>query len=171
MTGLDVIIAARAEREAIAGMMQLYTHDFSEYWAGTARGDLDAQGRFADYPLDPYWTEPGHIPLLLRLEGRLIGFALLNAETHSGLPVERNMAEFFIARKYRRGGLGTDAARLIFSRYPGQWEAAVARANVGALDFWRNAARGHPGIVGEVEEAEVASEAWNGPILRFRIGP
>ena len=113
---------------------------------------------------------PGHVPLLLRLGGNLIGFALLNASSHSGLPIDRNMAEFFIVREYRRDGVGTVAATAIFSGYPGQWEAAVARKYVGALAFWRNVVRRHPRVE-DVEETDHSSAAWNGPILRFKIRP
>lgn len=169
MPDVDVAVARPEERGTIDNLMQLYVHDFSEQWAGTPRGELDAEGRFPAYPLGPYWGEAGCIPLLLRVGGHLAGFALLNADAHSGRPVDRNMAEFFIVRKHRRGGVGTAAARAIFSRYPGQWEAAVARKNVGALAFWRSAVRRHPGAA-EVEESDLSTASWNGPVLRFRIG-
>ena len=152
-------------------MMQFYIHDFSEFWAGRPEGELEDGGQFGPYEyLDAYWREPGRVPLLIRVAGRLAGFALLNDVSHSGAPVERNMAEFFVVRKHRRGGVGTAAARVIFSRYPGLWEAAVARANLPALAFWRKAVAGHPNLLA-VEELEFADERWNGPILRFRIEP
>ena len=83
------------------------------------RGELKDDGTFIDYPLDDYWNEPGRIPLLIRREGYIAGFALLNTVTHSGHPADRNMAEFFIVRKHRRNGVGLAVAREIFSRYPG----------------------------------------------------
>lgn len=165
---IDIALAQPDERSALANLMQLYIHDFSEHWSDTSMGDLQDDGRFADYPLDAYWREAGHIPLLLRRGGRLIGFALLNAASHSGRPVDRNMAEFFIARKHRRHGAGTTAAQMIFSRYPGLWEVAVARRNIGALAFWRNAIARHPNA-DAIEEADVTTSDWNGPIIRFRI--
>ena len=79
------------------------------------------------------------------------------------------MAEFFVVRAHRRGGAGTNAARAIFSRYPGTWEAAVSRRNVGALPFWRHAIKGHPNV-SEIEELDLNTADWNGPIIRFRIG-
>src|SRR5262249_5419547 len=100
--------------------------------------------------------------------GHLIGFALIDAHSHSGRPLERNMAEFFIVRAHRRGGAGTDAARQIFGRYPGQWEAAVTRRNKGALPFWRTAISGHPQVEA-IEERDFNTPDWNGPIFRFRV--
>lgn len=166
---LVTITVARAdERRAIANMMQLYVHDFSEQWADQARGELGDDGLFDPYPLDAFWRDEDHIPLLIRVGDRLAGFALLDTHAHSGLPLDRNMAEFFIVRKHRRGGVGTQAARAIFTRWPGRWEAAVARRNVGALPFWRNAVAQHP-AVGAQEELDVNTADWNGPILRFVI--
>jgi predicted acetyltransferase len=169
MDGLEVTIAAADERLIIERMMQFYTHDFSEQWWDRPDGELQDDGLFSAYPLDPYWRDADHIPLLIRRDGKLAGFALLNAASHSGRAVDRNMAEFFVVRKHRRGGVGMAVARTIFSRYPGVWEAAVARRNVGALAFWRRAAKDHPWAE-TFEEFDVATEAWNGPILRFRIG-
>jgi len=168
MPKVEVSVARPEEREALANLTQLYIHDFSEFWAATADGEVQDDGRFADYPLDAYWREPGRVPLLFRLGDRLIGFALLNAVGHGEWPVERNMAEFFIVRKHRRGGAGTAAARQVFGLYPGAWEVAVARKNVGALAFWRQAIGGHA-QVRDVEELDLTTAAWNGPIFRFDV--
>ena len=170
MSDIEITVARPGERDLIANLFQLYAHDFSDFWVGLPDGELQDDGRFEDYwALDHYWSEPNHIPLLFRIGGHPVGFALLNATSHSGLTVDRNMAEFFIVRKHRRGGAGTQAARVLFSRYPGVWEAAVARKNIGARAFWRRALSGCPGVQ-DMEETDHQTAAWNGPILRFRVG-
>lgn len=163
---------ARADQRAVfENLFQLYTHDFSEFWAGLPRGDVDEEGRFPAYPyLDAYWQEEGRIPLLIRADGKIAGFALLNRMNHTGQPVERNMAEFFILRKYRRGGIGTAAVDAIFTAYPGTWEAAVARKNLAALAFWRRVISSHPRMT-DLAENDVNTSDWNGPVLRYRIVP
>lgn len=167
---IEVAAAKFSERGVLDNLLQLYVHDFSEQWAGTTRGEVGADGRFEPYPwLDAYWSEPGRIPLLLRRDDFLIGFALLNQHAHSGLPLDWSMAEFFILRKHRLSGAGTEAVHKIFHRHPGQWEAAVARRNTAALAFWRKAAAVCPGV-SEIEEFDREDAAWNGPILRFRVG-
>ena len=168
MSGVEVSVARSDEKGAIENLIQLYHHDFSEQWCGTSRGELENDGRFPEYPLEVYWREPAHLPLLLRMNQRLVGFALLNASSPSGRGVEHNMAEFFIARKHRRCGVGTTAAQGIFSCYSGQWETAVARQNVGALEFWRKAITRHS-LARDVEEFDVTTDSWNGPVIRFRI--
>ncbi len=166
---VEVRAAALEEKAALANLFQLYVHDFSELWSGTDDGELDDDGRFAPYPfLDVYWGDASRIPLLARIDGRLAGFALINAISHSGLAVDRNVAEFFIVRKHRRNGAGTAVAQRVFQLYPGLWEAAVARRNTGALAFWRKAVGGCPGLT-EAQELDRRTKEWDGPILRFRI--
>lgn len=169
MDALEIIEALPSQANIIQNLMQLYVHDFSEQWSDIERGELGGDGLFPQYPyLESYWRKNSHIPLLIKRGGNLAGFALINDHSHSGLPVDRNVAEFFIVRKHRRGGVGRAVAHTIFSRYPGQWETAVARRNVGALAFWRNAVRLHA-AAHDIEENDVETTEWNGPILRFRI--
>ena len=78
------------------------------------------------------------------------------------------MAEFFILRKHRRAGVGAAAARAVFARYPGVWEAAVVRRNTAALAFWRRAVAGCPQLE-SLEEIDMTGPHWDGPVLRFRI--
>jgi predicted acetyltransferase len=85
------------------------------------------------------------------------------------MPLDWSIAEFFLLRKHRRSGAGTEAAQAIFQRYPGQWEAAVARRNTAALAFWRKAVANCHGV-SEIEELDRDDATWNGQILRFRIG-
>jgi len=167
---LDVTLEACAadRRPALEAMFQLYVHDFTEYWARQPRGELGEDGRFPDYPgLDRYWTEPERSAWFIRVNGHLAGFALLSAASHSGEPADHDMAEFFVVRKHRRGGVGFAAASLLIAPRAGLWEIAVTRANVGALAFWRRvAAEMSPG---EVDERWLEDERWNGAILRFEL--
>jgi len=161
------LMRAGPEQEPVfQNLFQFYTHDFSEFWAGTARGDLPPHGRFAPYPMAPYWTDPAWSAFLIWNDGLLAGFALTNDAPHSGRPTGRSVAEFFILRKHRRGGVGRAAAWALFSTRPGGWEAAIVRKNVAAAAFWRTAVEGAPRASNiEVIDAETAH--WNGPIVRF----
>lgn len=158
--------AVPGDAPLIQNLMQLYTHDFSEFWAGTPRGDLNADGRFDPYPLDDYWSRANWSAALIWCERALAGFALINDVTHSGIAAHRNMGEFFILRKYRGRGVGRSAAALLFSRHEGLWEVAVARKNSRALEFWRRTIYASPNA-SNVQELDRQNAHWNGPILRF----
>lgn len=159
--------AAAGKAEVFAHLYQLYMHDFSEITDLT--GEIGEDGRFAlDKPLARFWQEPRHEALLIRREGHIAGFALLNAVPHSCDPVDFNMAEFFILRRHRRSGTGTLAACAIFRQRPGQWELAVLRSNRAALSFWRQAIGGEPAAHG-IDERDVDDARWDGALFRFAI--
>jgi predicted acetyltransferase len=165
---VTVTPASEADRAVIARLMPLYIHDFSEFMPGRAEVALGEDGRYPDYPLDPYWRERGHSPLLIRADGKLAGFVLINTKGHTGLHVDHNVAEFFVARGLRRDGVGTAAAHAIVAVRPGQWEVAVGRRNTHALSFWRRAIASCPGVR-DVEEQDRDDAAWNGVVIRFGV--
>lgn len=168
MPALSIEPAALHERATLENLLQLYAHDFSEFSQEDARGDeLDANGRFPPYPnLDLYWREEGRRPLLIRADGVLIGFALINRVSPSGAPIDYNLAEFFIARKHRRNRLGSAAAEEIFRRFHGRWEVAVTPHNLQALVFWRSAINALANR-GPIEQIAGDGSNWRGPIFRF----
>lgn len=113
MADVALEILARSQRQTLANLLQLYTHDFSEHWSGTAEGELEEDGRFSPYPhLDSYWTEPGRVPLLLRTRGRIAGFCLLNRHHHAGGLERRRVLRGAKAPGRRdRGGGGAAGVR------------------------------------------------------------
>lgn len=155
-------------RHVLDALMQPYLHDFSEHAPlGTPHGEADEDGRFAHPPLDAYWGEPGWCPFLIRAEGRVAGFALVNRWSALDRPLDHAVAEFFTLRKYRRAGVGSRAARLLFDRLPGRWEVPVAAYNEAAMAFWRALAARMPV---PVEECAGDGTRWRGPVLRFTTG-
>ena len=122
--------------------------------------------RAASLPcLERYWQDSGRIPLLIRADGHIAGFALLNQWSALGLPLDHAVAEFFVLRKYSRARVGTRAALFIFRRCPGQWEVPIAWYNPPALAFWRSVTEAP--ALGKVEEIAGDGERGNGPVLRF----
>ena len=64
-------------------------------------------------------------PLLILKSDTPAGFALVVRPVNvaSGKPtIDYRMSEFFVLAKYRRLGIGRDAAQLILNRFSGQWE-------------------------------------------------
>jgi predicted acetyltransferase len=170
VASVTVVEAPAAQRPVLDRLLQLYLHDFSEFAPiGSPHGEVDAEGRFFYPGIESYWQQDEHIPLLIRAEDHLAGFALVNQWSALELPLDHVVAEFFVLRKYRRARVGTRAALLIFRRYPGQWEVPVAWYNPPALAFWRGVAR----ELAPVEVAEIAGDGkrWTGPVLRFATRP
>ncbi len=130
---------------------------------------IGSDGRFGAYPhMESYWREEARVPLVIRHDGHPAGFALINDHSPTGAPLDRNMAEFFVMRSYRRSGVGGAAVREILTRYPGRWQIAIAERNTGAKAFWRRAVAGAPGVE-DLVTVSGDGERWTGPILKFRI--
>jgi predicted acetyltransferase len=82
-----------------------------------------------------YWTDSDRKAFLFQVEGALAGFALVFA----GEP--RDIAEFFVMRKYRGRKVGTQAAASLFDQFPGRWTVRQQLTNPAATAFWRKAIR------------------------------
>ena len=155
------------QREALANLIQLYIHDFSEFLSGQRKLAVEENGRFADLlRLDEYWNEPDRSVWFIRAGGTLAGFALLNTRSHCGQPVDFNMGEFFVMRAFRRDGVGARAAIDLIEMHPGQWEIAVSARNPPALAFWPRVVAAARAV--QIEEIAGDGVEWDGPIFRFR---
>lgn len=154
--------------EIVSRMMQFYIYDFTELLPPAKIPDLQESGDFDPYPdLEGYWSNADHSGWLIHADGKLAGFALLNNHTHIGRPVDFNMAEFFVARPFRRRGVARAAFHRLLNMHPGSWEVAIGAYNKPAQDFWpRTIAAAN---VSELETLEGDGVAWTGPILRFRV--
>lgn len=112
------------EKPAIADLLASYLEE------------LGALGYGADYPLDAYFGQSGHWPYFIEADGARAGFALINALSISGYPVDAAIAEFFVSPKFRRKGCGEQAAFAAFASRPGRWELSFRRENAPARAFW-----------------------------------
>lgn len=154
--------ASKPERPVLDNLMQLYIYDWSEL----RPLDVGDDGRFADYPLDAYWEDGWRHPLLLRVGGRLAGFALVSERSRlTGAPGVFDMAEFFVMRRFRRKGVGRAAASAAFDRFKGPWEIRQQDENTAATAFWRSAIARYTG--GSYREVRWDDPAWTGPVQMF----
>ena len=139
---LEVTPAGKADRSVLENLMELYIYDFSEFVAL----DVGEDGRFRYPGLSIYWQQPGHQAFLARMGGKLAGFALIRRLPKS--PATGgvwDMAEFFILRRYRRQGAGTQFAAALWNKSPGDWQVRVRGDNAGGLRFWQTAIGGFSG--------------------------
>jgi predicted acetyltransferase len=143
-------------------LMQLYAYDFSEIMPL----DVDEDGRFArSRALATCWTEPWRHPYFVRVDGQLAGFTILDERSRlTGDPEVADVAEFFVLRRYRRQGVGAEAAAHAFARYPRRWEVRQTMANVAATAFWRRTIASYADAYDEVV---VDDERWRGPVQSF----
>jgi predicted acetyltransferase len=154
--------AEREQEEVLRRLLQLYAYDFSEILGL----EIDADGRFTQPALEPYWTDPRHEAFFIRADGRLAGFALVRQGSRLSSDADVwDMEEFFVMRRHRRSGVGSESARQIFDAHRGKWEVRQRRENGGARSFWRAVIAAYSGAA--FTEAELDDERWRGSVQSF----
>lgn len=120
----------------LRNLLELYVHDLS----GIFPVEIGPDGRFGYERLSLYFEESdARHAFLIRSGSRLAGFAL--ATRGSPLcddPTVLDVAEFFVLRGHRRGGVGRRAAAALWDVLPGRWIVRVSEANRAGLPFWRD---------------------------------
>lgn len=125
----EVRLAFKSERDIVANLMQMYLHDLSEF----DHDNVSANGRYEYRYFNDYWVEEERHPFLIFYDSGLAGFALVREFA----PETWSMAEFFVLRKFRKRGVGAEAARLLFEKFKGTWHVAQEEENLPAQKFWR----------------------------------
>src|SRR5256885_2092119 len=126
--------ATRQDTPVLRRLMQLYLYDL-----GTIDGwDVGDDGVFGDAAkIEGFWADPKRRSFLIRVDGRLAGFALVRDGAHFAGEGWHEISEFFVLRRYRRRSVGTEVARRLFDTIPGKWEGTELRRNVEAQAVWR----------------------------------
>ncbi len=152
---IQLVEATPADTPVLGNLLELYQYDFTEY----TDDDLGPDGRFGYRYLDAYFTEPDRHAFLIKAGGQLAGFVLVRrAPSAAGAGDVADMAEFFVMRKYRRRGVGAEAARRAFDAFPGRWEVRAMAANLPAHAFWRRVIAAY--TAGRFDERWLDDRAW-----------
>jgi predicted acetyltransferase len=155
---IEVLPAAPEQEPILANLLELYAHDFSEF----SEVELGADGRFGYKSLPLYWIERDRHPFLVRIDGKLAGFVLVKRGSEvSGDGNIWDMAEFFIARGYRRRGIGMKVAHEVWRRFPGRWEVRVMESNTKAKEFWEFAIASFIGEANRSIRVEKGEKRWH----------
>lgn len=91
-----------------------------------------------DYPwFDAYFIEPQREAYFIRGMDtqRLLGFAMVRQHEDG----RHSIAEFMVLPKYRRQGVGRQAAKACFALHAGLWEVKPAYGSESARLFWQRA--------------------------------
>jgi predicted acetyltransferase len=132
---------AKRDREWIESVYSDYLDDLSPLNTGvfsaTSLGEI---GYSESDQLGRWFADPAVNPLVILRGAENVGFAMV---ARGGSPepgranVDYRMAEFFVARGWRRRGVGRLAVELILNRFAGRWEITEYLRNPVAVSFWR----------------------------------
>jgi predicted acetyltransferase len=158
-SSLTVTRTADSERQLLQQMLELYQHDLSDIWDQ----DLDVRGEFG-YSTERFWQDPNCAAYIFRIEEHPAGFALVDKEVK--VPGgEFWMDQFFVMKKYRKQGVGSDAANIVFNSHIGQWQVGQMMDNFVAQSFWRKTISSY--TANQYKETEITSGWWQGIVQSF----
>lgn len=124
-------LASEAEKPAYWEMLAAYLVE--DYAISDPEGKFDP----LDFPNFPkYWIEPLRKPWWILKGGEPAGLALVNKYSWSGERVDYGLIEYYVSPEHRRAGIGREAARQLFTAWPGQWELACHNLNARSQAFW-----------------------------------
>jgi predicted acetyltransferase len=147
VTTIELVPVAPDDKSVLTNLVQFYCYDFS-----SIRGyDVTEHGSYIYRWVDHFFVESDRDVYFVRIDGALAGFVMTRALATG----EREMSEFFVMRRHRRGGVGTRVAQQVVALHPGRWHVAFDDDNVEGAAFW-------PGVVERLAR---------GPVERSTLGP
>ncbi len=159
---IDVVEATREDELVLERLFQLYQYDFSEIMGG----DTGDDGLFHYISLGDVWEDERTHAYIARVDGLLAGVAIVIERSHFTADTDVTfMDEFFVMRKYRRTGAGSEFATTLFDIFPGRWEVAEVAPNTDGMAFWRAVIGTYTD--GKFEERLENSDKWHGPVQTF----
>jgi predicted acetyltransferase len=151
-------LAAAADAPLLSNLLELYAHDLSDAFGL----DVGPDGKFGYPQLGRYWDEPDQrFAFLIRVASQLAGFALVTRGSRASSDASAlDVAEFFVLRRHRRIGVGSQAAARLWDGMPGHWIVRVAEVNRNALPFWKRVTSGYTQGRCAERQATIGGKAW-----------
>lgn len=102
---------------------------------------------------------------MLKYQGKIAGFAIVDKLKHLDGKEGFEIGEFFILKKYTGLGLGRKFAFYLFDSFKGNWQVRQKEGNNSAIKFWRK-------IISEYTSNNftkefVDNDEWSGPVQYF----
>jgi len=124
--------ASEGDFECIEHLMQFYVYDLSEWLALELRAD----GRYPVQASARYLSQPATRSHLIYVNDELAGFVSTDAQTHHA-EASHNLAYLFVARRFRRQGIGRRVVTALLRDLPGGWQIFHITQNLAAAAFWK----------------------------------
>jgi predicted acetyltransferase len=126
-------------KEVLHHFYQFYHYDFSQF----TDEDINSFGSY-EISLEHYWQDPRWNPFFIYYADKIVGFLVVLFENYDVDPNPTHVIyDFMVLRKFRRNGIGREAAVRAFDLYKANWKVAQLSSNEPAILFWRDVIRGY----------------------------
>jgi len=133
---VEVLRADVSQKPVLKIMLNQYLVEMFKIQA-FSEAEIKALGSYPYFDL--YWIENTRCPYIIWLEESPAGFAFLR------LIEVQEIAEFYVAPKFRASGVGGSAAKQLFDLHKGQWTISVMSENTAARVFWEKVLKNYCG--------------------------
>jgi predicted acetyltransferase len=144
---------------ALQQMLELYQYELSDIWPQ----ETDAEARYG-YDLARHRQGAAFFAHVALEGSQYVGFALV-APARVTQQEGCWMEQFFILKRFRRGGAGQALAAHVLRSHPGAWEVGQMPANPAAQAFWRRVIGRL--TAGRYTEVAVTEGPWQGVVQRL----
>jgi predicted acetyltransferase len=147
-----------ADRQWLESVYRDYLNDLAPLGTGIFP-TLPEFGHREHDQLTSWYADSSAQLLTVVKDNQPVGFAVVRTDHAIAGREAANfaMAEFFVARPWRRRGVGQEAVRLILDRFSGRWHIMEYLRNPQAVAFWRRVVSNYTagGYQERVENGEI----------------
>lgn len=122
------------EKEILKNLLEKYDYEFSQW----DKRDVNKLGLYGYDYLDCYWTDKNRWAYFILAADKLAGFAMVNDYSEGNEKTDYTMSEFSVLYKYRKMGVGRQAAFSVFDKFHGSWQIKMHPRNIVSIKFWNN---------------------------------
>jgi aminoglycoside 6'-N-acetyltransferase I len=144
---IEVRLVPEEEKQVFKNLYAYWRYDLMEFIREGAGSSFNVYGVLdgpnsrtheeATQGEEAWWQKPGILfPFVIWHEGLPVGLAAVASPPHATRGRDYRMNDFWIARKYRRQGIGRQAAFALFDQFRGKWEVGQILENEAARAFW-----------------------------------
>ncbi len=131
---ITLVLIKFEQKQIVWKILQDYLQELSQF----GRQKKNEKGEYPYQYFDSYWEDNKRYPFFIMIDNEIAGFIFVN--NHSVLSEDNNLhaiGEFYILPKFRKIGIGKEAAFQIFNQFSGKWEVSQLNGNLQAIEFWR----------------------------------
>jgi predicted acetyltransferase len=132
---ITLVKATKEDKTIIQNLGRFYVYEMSRFCGFLPGWQTPSNGLFGCRSLRSYCEQSDRHAFLIKVDGELAGFVLIN-KIGSSPDVDWNIGEFFVISKFQEKGVGGYVAEQVFSQFPGIWETSQMPENKVAIDFW-----------------------------------
>ncbi len=153
-------VVRKEDRDLLWNINQKYLYEMTMYYPD----QMDENGNYHYGHFEEYFTDPRREAFFLYNDNTMVGFAMLCPYSNIGKNPDYTMAEFTIFPTYRRKHYALEAANLLLSNHPGQWEIKYNEKNIGAKKLWTTVTAFYHPAVHHLNEEETVFEFEYKPV-------